>query len=124
MVSIAWDYLVFAIFIFGSTIYPLWDEKRTRKEAQTKANYVFATGRVSMFAVMLSIARGTLGVRAFVGNLIKTYVIQNRCREDADYLLFYSCTHTLTYTHTNNYTTEYITKSISNLKQVYTRNVI
>lgn len=62
-----WDYLVFVLFIVGSTIYPLWDDLRGRKESQTKASYVFATGRVSVFAIMLSIARGSLGVRAFIG---------------------------------------------------------
>ncbi|KAJ6637844.1 Sodium-coupled monocarboxylate transporter 1, partial [Pseudolycoriella hygida] len=65
--SLIWDYLVFALFIIGSTLYPLWNDIRGRKEKQTKANYVFATGRVSMFAIMLSIARGSLGVRAFIG---------------------------------------------------------
>lgn len=58
---------MFALFIIGSTLYPLWNDIRGRKEKQTKANYVFATGRVSMFAIMLSIARGSLGVRAFIG---------------------------------------------------------
>lgn len=59
---------MFVLFIIGSTLYPLWDEIRGRKENQTKATYVFATGRVSVFAIMLSIARGSLGVRAFIGN--------------------------------------------------------
>lgn len=67
MATLAWDYVVFALFIIGSTLYPLWDEIRGRKENQTKASYVFATGRVSVFAIMLSIARGSLGVRAFIG---------------------------------------------------------
>lgn len=66
----AWDYVVFALFLVGSTIYPIWDEMRGRKAKQTKANYVFATGRVSVFAVWLSIARGSLGVRAFIGNIL------------------------------------------------------
>lgn len=71
-----WDYIVFAIFIIVSTIYPIWGDMRAKKGNQTKANYAFATGKVSMFAMMLSIARGTLGVRAFIGTPnIKHYFI-------------------------------------------------
>lgn len=61
------DYIFFVIFISASTIYPIWNDMRTKKEAASKDNYVFAKGRVSIFAVMLSIARGMAGVQAFVG---------------------------------------------------------
>ncbi|KAK2579906.1 hypothetical protein KPH14_007586 [Odynerus spinipes] len=60
------DYLVFIAFIIVSFVLPLWGKFR-RKTKETKADYVFATGRVSMGAMMLSIARGTLGVRSFLG---------------------------------------------------------
>ncbi|XP_067211887.1 sodium-coupled monocarboxylate transporter 1 [Linepithema humile] len=60
------DYLVFIGFIVVSFVIPLWGNFRTKKK-ETKANYVFATGSVSMAAMMLSIARGTLGVRSFLG---------------------------------------------------------
>lgn len=60
------DYLVFIGFIVISFVIPLWGNFRTKKK-ETKANYVFATGSVSMGAMMLSIARGTLGVRSFLG---------------------------------------------------------
>ncbi|EFN76289.1 sodium-coupled monocarboxylate transporter 2 [Harpegnathos saltator] len=60
------DYLVFIGFIAISFVIPLWGNFRTKKK-ETKANYVFATGTVSMGAMMLSIARGTLGVRSFLG---------------------------------------------------------
>lgn len=60
------DYLVFIGFIVISFVIPLWGNFRTKKK-ETKANYVFATGSVSMAAMMLSIARGTLGVRSFLG---------------------------------------------------------
>ncbi|KAG7190672.1 hypothetical protein KM043_006750 [Ampulex compressa] len=64
--SMVIDYLVFVGFILISFIVPLWGVfKRDQKE--TKADYVFATGSVSMCAMMLSIARGTLGVRSFLG---------------------------------------------------------
>lgn len=66
--SLIWDFVVFAIFLIGSTVYPLWMDISGRKGESTKANYVFATGRVTMLPMMLSIARGTLGVRAFLGN--------------------------------------------------------
>lgn len=62
------DYLLFTAFLLGSTLYPLCGGfcRKTHKN-QTKANYVFASGQVPIFAMMLSIARGTLGVRAFLG---------------------------------------------------------
>lgn len=61
------DYIVFIIFIFLSTICPIWHDRHTKTESSTKQNYVFAKGRVSMFAVMLSIARGMCGVQGFIG---------------------------------------------------------
>ncbi|XP_072756669.1 sodium-coupled monocarboxylate transporter 1 [Anoplolepis gracilipes] len=64
--SMVVDYLVFIGFIVISFVIPLWGNFRTKKK-ETKANYVFATGSVSMGAMMLSIARGTLGVRSFLG---------------------------------------------------------
>ncbi|CAL1685971.1 unnamed protein product [Lasius platythorax] len=64
--SMVVDYLVFIGFIVISFVIPLWGNFRTKKK-ETKANYVFATGNVSMGAMMLSIARGTLGVRSFLG---------------------------------------------------------
>lgn len=64
--SLIVDYLVFVAFIAVSFVIPLWGRFRARKK-ETKADYVFATGTVSMGAMMLSIARGTLGVRSFLG---------------------------------------------------------
>ncbi|XP_011505021.1 PREDICTED: sodium-coupled monocarboxylate transporter 1 isoform X2 [Ceratosolen solmsi marchali] len=66
--SLVVDYLVFIAFIAVSFVIPLWGKFRARKKTETKADYVFATGSsVSMGAMMLSIARGTLGVRSFLG---------------------------------------------------------
>lgn len=74
MLSIICDYLIFFGFLIGSTLFPLWgnllSKKKSGEAAETKANYVFATGQVGIFAMMLSIARGTLGVRAFLGKSI------------------------------------------------------
>lgn len=71
MISIIFDYLLFFGFLIGSTLFPLWGSlfrrKKATEETETKANYVFASGQVGIFAMMLSIARGTLGVRAFLG---------------------------------------------------------
>lgn len=71
--NIICDYLIFFGFLIGSTLFPLWGslmrKKKPTDQAETKANYVFATGQVGIFAMMLSIARGTLGVRAFLGEL-------------------------------------------------------
>lgn len=67
------DYALFFAFLIGSTLYPLWGGLR-RNNKDTKANYVFAAGQVSVFAMMLSIARGTLGVRAFLGKYIYIFI--------------------------------------------------
>lgn len=64
--SMVWDYLVFLIFIVATTFVAVYN--RSGPKEKTKADYVFATGqKVSMAAMMLSIARGTLGVRSFLG---------------------------------------------------------
>lgn len=64
--ELIWDYLVFFILIVVSTVVPLWSRFCGKKE-KTKADYVFAMGRVSIFSMMLSIARGALGVKTFLG---------------------------------------------------------
>lgn len=64
--TMVWDYLVFLIFIVATTFVAVYARYSGPKK-QTKANFVFATGSVSMAAMMLSIARGTLGVRSFLG---------------------------------------------------------
>lgn len=78
MFTIICDYFIFFGFLIGSTLFPLWGslfrKKKTTDQADTKANYVFATGQVGIFAMMLSIARGTLGVRAFLGELIEIWI--------------------------------------------------
>uniref|UniRef100_A0A2M4A1K2 Putative sodium/solute symporter n=2 Tax=Anopheles triannulatus TaxID=58253 RepID=A0A2M4A1K2_9DIPT len=64
--DLIWDYAVFVVFIIFSTLVPLWGRFFGKKE-KTKADYVFGLGTISMGAMMLSIARGTLGVRSFLG---------------------------------------------------------
>ncbi|GLV32644.1 uncharacterized protein CBL_00649 [Carabus blaptoides fortunei] len=64
--SMIWDYLVFLIFVIATTSVAVYSRYSGPKE-KTKADFVFATGSVSMAAMMLSIARGTLGVRSFLG---------------------------------------------------------
>jgi uncharacterized BrkB/YihY/UPF0761 family membrane protein len=65
-VNMVWDYIVFAVFILGCSMIAIYSKFAGPKE-RTKADYVFATGSVSMAAMMMSIARGTLGVRSFLG---------------------------------------------------------
>lgn len=67
--DLVWEYIVFFILVIFTTVVPLWSRMFGKKSNQkaTKANYVFATGAVSIFTMMLSIARGTLGVRSFLG---------------------------------------------------------
>ncbi|XP_050427927.1 sodium-coupled monocarboxylate transporter 2 isoform X2 [Adelges cooleyi] len=67
MNSIIIDYAVFLLLIglsFGVMIY----SKLSGPKERTKADYVFASkGSVSMGAILLSIARGFLGVKVFLG---------------------------------------------------------
>jgi hypothetical protein len=71
--ELVWDYLVFFVLIITSSIIPLWSQL-SRGKQKTKADYVFATQGVSIFAMMLSIARGTLGVRSFLGKRLNQYL--------------------------------------------------
>ena len=64
--NMVWDYIVFVVFILGCSMIAIYSKFVGPKE-RTKADYVFATGSVSMAAMMMSIARGTLGVRSFLG---------------------------------------------------------
>lgn len=72
-----WDYLVFIIFVIASSFVAVYSRFFGPKE-KTKADFVFATGKVSMAAMMLSIARGTLGVRSFLGKLLKFLLLQRK----------------------------------------------
>lgn len=60
------DYFVFIVIVILATVVPLWKRLFGKKEALTKAGYVFATGS-SFVSMMLSIARGTLGVKTLLG---------------------------------------------------------
>lgn len=62
------DYVVFVLLILGSFSVAFYGRFSGPKE-KTKADYAFSTARqVSTTAMMLSIARGFLGVRVFLGN--------------------------------------------------------
>lgn len=67
--TLIWDYVVFILFLVISSVVPLWGQifNRKNKQQRSKADYVFAAGKVTIFAMMMSIARGTLGVRSFLG---------------------------------------------------------
>lgn len=56
MFSIICDYLIFFGFLIGSTLFPLWGNIMKRKkqndQSETKANYVFASGQVGIFAMV------------------------------------------------------------------------
>lgn len=65
--DLIWDYIVFIILVIVTSVVPLWGRFFGKKKTRTKADYVFATGAVSVVSMMLSIARGTLGVRSFLG---------------------------------------------------------
>lgn len=67
--SLVWDYVVFILFLVISSVVPLWGQLfgAKRKKERSKADYVFAAGKITIFAMMMSIARGTLGVRSFLG---------------------------------------------------------
>ncbi|XP_059050503.1 sodium-coupled monocarboxylate transporter 2 [Achroia grisella] len=66
---LAWECIVFAVFICASSCVPLWKRRRDTKDAggNAKQAYIFAGGGVSLLVMILSVARGTLGVRSFLG---------------------------------------------------------
>ncbi|XP_060807064.1 sodium-coupled monocarboxylate transporter 2 [Amyelois transitella] len=66
---LAWECIVFAIFICATSCLPLWRRRKDAKEpgVSAKTAYIFAGGGVSVLAMILSVARGTLGVRSFLG---------------------------------------------------------
>lgn len=65
--TLGWDYFMFVAFIALTVLGPLWTRIFGKTKQRSKADYVFATGGVSIVAVMISIARGTLGVRSVLG---------------------------------------------------------
>ncbi|XP_039284983.1 LOW QUALITY PROTEIN: sodium-coupled monocarboxylate transporter 1-like, partial [Nilaparvata lugens] len=65
--SLAIDYVVFVLLICASTSVAVYGRLSGPKE-RTKADFVFAaSSSVSVIAMMLSVARGFLGVRVFLG---------------------------------------------------------
>ncbi|XP_062533303.1 sodium-coupled monocarboxylate transporter 1-like [Armigeres subalbatus] len=60
------EYVTFVVFVVTTVLIPLWGRFFGSKE-KTKAEYVFGMGTISVGAMMLSIARGTLGVRSLIG---------------------------------------------------------
>lgn len=75
--DLIWDYIVFIILVIVTSVVPLWGRFFGKKKTRTKADYVFATGAVSIFSMMLSIARGTLGVRSFLGKPDKNFTVSS-----------------------------------------------
>ncbi|KAI5715422.1 hypothetical protein M8J77_015675 [Diaphorina citri] len=66
MGSLLIDYAVFVLLLVSSIGVSIWSKLSGPKE-KTKNDYVFAQNNVSMGAMILSIARGFLGVRVFLG---------------------------------------------------------
>ena len=74
-----YDYIVFVALICASLFVPFYTKFKGPKES-TKADYVFAAAsKVSMGAMLLSFARGTLGVRSFLGKSFrKIFLLMER----------------------------------------------
>lgn len=67
MSSLFVDYAVFGLLILATLGFNVYNNFAGPKE-KTKADYVFASGRsTSTWAMLLSISRGFLGVRVFLG---------------------------------------------------------
>lgn len=65
-VSNLWNYLAFVAFVVISALIPIRKRLCSRR-VKTKEDYVFGAGHISTLAMMLSIARGTLGVISVLG---------------------------------------------------------
>lgn len=65
---LAWECIVFGLFVCATSCAPLWRRRRDANAAgSAKESYIFAGSGVSVLAMILSVARGTLGVRSFIG---------------------------------------------------------
>lgn len=65
---LAWECLVFGLFVCATSCAPLWGRKKDAAAGgDVKRAYIFAGGGVSTLSMILSVARGTLGVRSFLG---------------------------------------------------------
>lgn len=69
MLDLIWDYVVFGVLVLVTTVVPLMGRFiGSNKRTSSKADYIFSAGSsISIFSMMLSVARGTLGVRSFLG---------------------------------------------------------
>lgn len=65
-VTVFWDYVVLGFCILLNSSVVLYMKFFGPKQ-KTKKDYVFASDTVSIPAMILSITRGTLGIRAFLG---------------------------------------------------------
>lgn len=75
MINLFADYAIFALLIIATFAFNIYYNVSGPKE-KTKADYVFASGpSVSTWAMLLSIARGFLGVRVFLGKFVKLYLV-------------------------------------------------
>ncbi|XP_058116651.1 sodium-coupled monocarboxylate transporter 1-like [Anopheles ziemanni] len=64
----AWNYVVFVLFVVISALIPIRKRLfRRSTNSKSKQDYVFGAGHISTLAMMLSIARGTLGVISVLG---------------------------------------------------------
>ncbi|XP_035775838.1 sodium-coupled monocarboxylate transporter 1-like isoform X1 [Anopheles albimanus] len=64
----AWNYAVFVAFVVISALIPIRKRLcRRSTNSKSKQDYVFGAGHISTLAMMLSIARGTLGVISVLG---------------------------------------------------------
>ncbi|XP_026487150.1 sodium-coupled monocarboxylate transporter 2 [Vanessa tameamea] len=65
---LVWECLVFGLFVCATSCAPLWRRKRDAAAGgDAKRAYIFAGGGVSTLSMILSVSRGTLGVRSFLG---------------------------------------------------------
>lgn len=69
---------MFVAFVCASSCLPLWGTKKdaTAGEGSAKRAYIFAEGGVSTLSMILSVARGTLGVRSFLGMYVISFLYQ------------------------------------------------
>lgn len=59
---------MFGLFVCATSCAPLWGRKKDAAAGgDVKRAYIFAGGGVSTLSMILSVARGTLGVRSFLG---------------------------------------------------------
>ena len=82
------DYVTFVAALFVTLAVPIYSGYKPRRD-DTKKNFVFATGgKISMGMMILSMLRGILGVRMFLGKMSNFVLIFQQGKNENLFFLY------------------------------------